>query len=308
MPEPADGQVLIRVIYLSIDPAMRGWISEGPNYRDPVPLGAVMAGLTVGEVVVSHHPDYQPGDIVQGRQGWQEWALSDGSDIDRKVTPGIAPLSASLHILGMTGLTGYLGLTEVGQPQTGETVLVSTAAGAVGSVVGQVAKILECRTVGIAGGPEKCAAARETFGFDAVIDYKATDDMAAAVGEAAPDGVDVYFDNTGGPMLDAALANLNIGARIVICGTIAEDAEKPGPRPNRQLLVKRARMQGFLVLDHFDRLEESVGRLGKWYRDGRLRYREDITDGLENAPAALVRMLAGGNQGKTIVRVGPEPA
>ncbi|MDX1709724.1 MAG: NADP-dependent oxidoreductase [Rhodovibrionaceae bacterium] len=306
--EPADGELLIRVVYLSLDPAMRGWIADAPNYREPVPLGAVMPGFTVGEVVVSHHDGYAPGDIVLGRQGWQEWAISDGSDIDRKIAPGVAPLTASLHILGMTGLTGYLGLTEVGRPREGETVVVSTAAGAVGSVVGQVAKILGCRAVGIAGGEEKRRACLDEFGFDAAIDYRGSGDLSAAVAEAAPEGVDVFFDNTGGPIADAVMDHINIGARIVVCGTIGIEGHETGPRPNRQLLINRARMEGFLVLDHFDRLEESVRRLGIWLREGRLAYREDITDGLEQAPVALVRMLAGENRGKTIVRVGPEPA
>jgi NADPH-dependent curcumin reductase CurA len=306
--EPGEGEILIRVIYLSLDPAMRGWISEAPNYRDPVPIGALMPGFTVGEVVVSHHPDFRPGDLVLGRQGWQEWALSDGSDVDRKIAPDIAPLSASLHILGMTGLTGYLGLTEVGRPKEGETVVVSTAAGAVGSVVGQVAKILGCRAVGIAGGAEKCRICREEFGFDAAIDYRGVSDLADVVAEAAPDGVDIFFDNTGGPVADAVIPHINVGARIIVCGTIGMEGHETGPRPNRHLLIKRARMEGFLVLDHFDRLEESVRRLGAWHREGRLAYREDVTEGLEHAPAALIHMLAGENLGKTIVKVGSEPA
>jgi NADPH-dependent curcumin reductase CurA len=309
IPEPGAGQLLIRVIYLSLDPAMRGWIAEAPNYRDPVPLGAVMAGFTVGEVAVSRHPGYAVGEIVCGAQGWQEWALSDGSEVLRKVDPALAPISTALHVLGHTGLAAYVGLLEVGRPKPGETVVVSTAAGAVGSMVGQIARIKGCRSVGITGGPAKVAACREDFGYDAAIDYRATGDLGAALAEACPAGIDVYFDNVGGPVSDAVLEHINVGARIVVCGTMGiGSGETTGPRPNRQLLVKRARMEGFLVLDHMHRLEQALADLAAWLRDGRLRYREDVAEGLDKAPEALLRLLAGGNSGKMLVRVGPEPS
>ena len=308
-PSPGPGEMLIRVIYLSVDPAMRGWIAEAANYSTPVPLGSPMRSFTLGEVVESNRPDYAPGDLVYGRQGWQEWAISDGSDIDRKVDPADGPVTAALHVLGLNGITAYFGLLEAGAPKAGETVVVSTAAGAVGSIVGQIAKIKGCRAVGIAGSAAKVRQCLDEFGYDAALDYHAEADLAAALGAACPSGVDVYFDNTGGAISDAVMAHLNRGARIVICGTmgipdVGPDEPPPqGPRPNRALLVARARMQGFLVLDHMHRAGEAVAVLSKWLRDGRLRYAEDIVDGLENAPAALVRLLAGKNRGKMLVRV-----
>ena len=311
VPPPGDGEVLIRVHYLSLEPAMRGWISDAPNYRDPVPLGAVMPGFTVGEVVASKHLGYAVGEMVFGRQGWREWALSDGGDINRKLDPEQAPVTTALHILGLTGITAYLGLTEVGQPKAGETVAVSTAAGAVGSAVGQIAKILGCRTVGLTGADDKVRLCREEFGYDEAINYKTTEDLVDALAEACPDGIDVYFDNTGGPISDAVLQCLSERARVVICGTMGIDPggmtakeEMPlGPRPNRQLLVKRARMEGFLVLDHLDRMDAAVAQLAAWLRAGKLSYREDIVEGLAAAPAAMERLLSGQNQGKMLIRV-----
>lgn len=306
VPDLQEGQFLVRVHWLSIDPAMRGWIAEAPNYSPPVPLGEVMRSFTVGQVEASRHPDYPEGTWVSGRQGWQEWAVSDGSDIDRKVVPADGPLTINLHLLGMTGLTAYLGLTEVGRPRAGETVAVSTAAGAVGSVVGQVAKILGCRTVGFTSSPEKVRHCLDEFGYDAAIDYRAPPDLAAALAEAAPEGVDVYYDNTGGPVSDAVMERINVGARIIVVGTMAIPSSTlppQGPRYNRALLVKRASMQGFLVLDHFHRLGEAVERLGAWYREGRIQVREDVAEGLEAAPHQLLRLLSGENQGKALVRV-----
>lgn len=302
IPEPGPGEFLIKVLYLSLDPAMRGWINDAPNYSEPVPIGGVMRGFTVGEVTASNHPDYAVGEFVSGRQGWREWAISDGNDIDRKVDPDAAPASTALHMLGMTGMTAYLGLTEVGQPKDGETVVVSTAAGAVGSAVGQIAKVKGCRTVGLTGSDDKVQNCLSLFGYDAAINYKTSEDLAADLRAACPDGVDVYFDNTGGAISDAVLELINVGARIVICGTIGM-ADPNGPRPNRQLLVKRARMEGFLVLDHFHRLPEAVAQMSAWLRDGHLAYREDVTNGLDNAPGELVRLLAGENSGKMLIRV-----
>ena len=316
MPAPGAGEVLVRNIHLSLDPAMRGWISETPNYRDPVPLGEVMPGFTVGEVVESKHPDYRAGELVTGRLGWRDWSLSDGSTIDRRVDPSIAPITTALHVLGHTGFTAYLALMEVGQPKPGETVAVSTAAGAVGSMVGQIAKLKGCRAVGITGSDDKVRTCTEQFGYDAAVNYKThapVDDLSAALGAACPEGVDVYFDNVGGEISDAVMAHLNVHARIIVCGTMGirdvatGEPQPPGPRVNRTLLIKRARMEGFLFFDQVARMPEALADLAGWVRDGKLHYREDIVDGLENAPAALVRLLAGGNTGKMIVRVGPEP-
>jgi len=314
VPEPGPGQVLVRVLWLSLDPAMRGWISDAPNYRDPVPLGAVMPGFTVGEVAASNHPDYKVGEIVAGRQGWREWALSDGKDIDRKLDPTLAPVSTALHVLGHTGLTAYLGLLEVGRPKAGETVVVSTAAGSVGSFVGQIAKIKGCRTVGLTGSDAKVAACRERYGYDAAINYKTAGDLVAALRAACPEGVDVYFDNVGGDIADAVLETINVGARVVICGTISQDpggasADTPlpvGPRPNRQLLIKRARMEGFLVLDHLARMAEVARQLAAWLKDGKLAYQEDVTEGLDKAPETLIRLLKGENRGKVLIKVAPD--
>ncbi|MDZ4737651.1 MAG: NADP-dependent oxidoreductase [Rhodospirillaceae bacterium] len=308
-PQPGANELLIRVIYLSIDPAMRGWIAEAPNYRDPVPLGAVMPGFTLGEIVASNHPDFATGELVYGRQGWREWAISDGTDIVRRADPAHGPLPLNLSLLGLTGVTAYLGLMEIGKPKEGETVVVSTAAGAVGSTVGQIAKMLGCHTVGLTGHADKVGLCVSEFGYDAAINYKAVDDLPRTIHNAAPHGVDIYFDNTGGAIADAVVENLNVGARMVICGTIAQpsDPTPEGPRWNRQFLIKRARMEGFLVLDHIERFREAAAQLADWYRDGKINSREEIVDGLENAPEALMRLLRGANHGKMMVRVGPEP-
>ncbi len=308
-PTPGDGEFVVHNRFLSIDPAMRGWIAENANYREPVPLGDVMFSFAVGEVLESRHPDHPVGQCVFGRFGWQEFALSDGKTVDRVVDPDVAPISTSLGALGINGATAWFGLMEVGQPKTGETVLVSTAAGAVGSAVGQIAKDLGCRTVGLTGSDEKVAQCLDVFGFDAAINYRkhgSVEALTAALADACPDGIDVFFDNVGGDQCDAAIELINDRARIVVCGTIGiPSAPAPmGPRYNRALLVHRARMEGFLVLDHFHRLEEAVAALTPLVRDGRLRYAEDVVDGLENAPAALVRVLSGQNTGKQIVRLG----
>jgi len=316
-PEPGDGEVLLRVIYLSLDPAMRGWVSETPNYRDPVPLGAVMPGFTVAEVAASKHPDHAVGDVVAARAGWRDWAVVGADMIDRTIDPAVAPLATALHVLGHTGFTAYLGLMEAGQPKAGETVAVSTAAGAVGSMVGQIARLKGCRPVGLTGSDEKVLACIKRFGYDAAVNYKThppVDALAAALGEVAPEGIDVYFDNVGGEISDAVMAHLNVGARIVVCGTMGirdvapGEPQPPGPRVNRTLLIKRARMQGFLFFDHVARMPEAIAELAAWVREGKLAYAEEIADGLEAAPAALVRLLAGRNKGKMIVRVGPEPS
>ena len=305
LPELGEGEVLVHNHYLSIDPAMRGWIAEGPNYSPPVPIGDVMRSFAVGEVVGTRHPKYRVGDFLMGRFGWQDWAVAGDAVIDRKVDPSEAPVSANLHLLGMTGLTAYLGLLDVGEPKDGETVVVSTAAGAVGALVGQIAKIKGCRAVGLTGSDEKVADCIESFGYDAAINYKTAGDLAAALSEACPDGIDVYYDMTGGPITDAVMDLITVGARIIVVGTMAIPSSPPpsGPRYNRQILVKRAKMQGFLVLDHFDRLDEAARQLAAWYREGHLTYREDVSEGLETAPRQLLRLLAGENRGKALVRL-----
>jgi len=304
--EPAAGQFILRNRFLSVDPAMRGWVSAVANYSKPVGIGEVMRSRGVGEVVASRHPDYPVGDNLVGWLGWQEFTLSDGTGIIRRVSERDIPLSASLGILGMNGLTAYFGLLEVGEPNAGETVVVSTAAGSVGSAVGQIAKLRGCRTVGIAGGSEKVRLCRDEFGYDAAIDYKATSDLDAALATACPNGVDVYFDNTAGRISDAVLRHINSRARIVICGTASLSSWEPwpqGPRVERHLLVKRARMQGFLIFDYESRTDEAVPHLAQWVREGKLRYREDILDGLEQAPDAIAGLYRGDNMGKRLIRL-----
>ena len=308
--EPADNEVLVRNMYLSVEPAMRGWVSSVANYSEPVAIGAVMRSLAVGRVEESRHPDYQPGEFVFGFFGWQDYATVDGATIQRRLDQGGLPLSTALGVMGLNGLTAYFGLLETGQPKAGETVVVSTAAGAVGSCVGQIAKIQGCRTVGIAGGAEKVRLCRENFGYDAAIDYKAGD-IDEALAEACPDGVDVYFDNTSGPITDAVLKHLNQGARVVICGTVAVSSWDPiplGPRVERHLLVNRARIQGFLIFDYADRYEEGLKVLARWVRAGQIRYREDILEGIEQAAGAIAGLYRGENLGKRLIRISSEEA
>jgi NADPH-dependent curcumin reductase CurA len=309
VPEPADGEVLIRNIYLSVDPAMRGWVNAAASYAEPVPVGAVMRAGAVGRIEVSRHPDFSPGDCVAGMFGWQDYVAVPGKSIQRKITDAEFPISTALGVLGMNGLTAYFGLLDAGRPKAGETVVVSTAAGAVGSCVGQIAKIMGCRTVGIAGSPEKVRLCREEFRFDAAIDYKAGD-LEAALAAACPDGVDVYFDNTAGAISDAVLKHLRIGARVVICGTASIPNWEPipvGPRVERHLLSKRARMQGVLVLDYAARYAEGREQLARWVRAGLIRYREDILEGIEHAPGAIAGLYRGENLGKRLIRICPRP-
>ncbi len=308
MPEPSDGQVLVRNVYLSVDPAMRGWVSSVANYSEPVALGAVMRSLAVGRVEASRSPDLQPGEYVTGMFGWQDYAVVDAAAIEGTVGSSGLPISTSLGVLGLNGLTAYLALLEIGQPRAGETVVVSTAAGAVGSCVGQIAKIKGCRTIGIAGGPDKARVCREEFGYDAAVDYRA-DDLESALDAACPEGVDVYFDNTAGPISDAVMQRLNVGARVVICGTASVESWDPpphGPRVERALLVKRARMQGFLIFDHVQRIPEALRELERWVRGGEIRYREDILDGIEQAPGSIAGLYRGENLGKRLIRIAPD--
>lgn len=309
VPDPAPGEIVVRNIYLSVDPAQRGWVNAAANYSRPVGIGEVMRAFAAGEVIASQSPDYKPGDLVMGMFGWQEVYAGPADAVWYRADTAVAPLSAWLGPLGLNGITAYIGLLDLGQPKEGETVVVSTAAGAVGSIVGQIAKLKGCRTVGICGSDEKVAFCRTEFEYDEAVNYK-TADLDAALARDCPQGVDVYFDNTSGAISDAVLRRLAFGGRVVICGTAAIhnwDPPPPGPRVERQLLVKGARMQGFVVLFYRDRFAAALHDLGRWLREGKLHYREDIVDGLEQAPAALVGLYEGRNRGKMLIRVGDEP-
>jgi hypothetical protein len=303
VPQIADGEILVRNRWLSVEPAMRGWIADAGNYAAPVAIGSVMRALAAGHVVTSRHPDYAEGDAVTGWFGWQEFAAVTPDQIMRKVDQADLPLSLSLGVLGINGITAYLALTMIGDPQPGETVLVSTAAGSVGSAVGQIAAILGARPVGIAGGPDKTGQCVEEFGYAAAIDYHA-DDIGGAVGKACPDGVHVYFDNTAGAISDAVMPHLAIGARVVVCGTAALPQWSPwpqGPRVERHLLVRRARMQGFVIFDHQPRYAAAIEQLATWIREGRLCYREDVLHGIEHCPDAIAGLYRGENRGKRLI-------
>ena len=308
VPAVEEGQVLVRNIYLTAEPAMRGWVSAVANYSEPVPLGGVMRSPAVGRVEESRHQDFRPGEFVTGLFGWQDYAVVDASAIQRKVPGTGLPISTSLGVLGLNGLTAYFALLDVGQPKAGETVVVSTAAGSVGSCVGQIAKIMGCRTVGIAGGSQKTRLCREEFSYDEAIDYK-TPGLESALAAACPEGVDVYFDNTAGVISDTVLKHLRQGARVVICGTASVSSWDPppvGPRVERNLLVKRARMQGFLIFDYVARYAEGLAALTQWVRTGLIRYREDIRDGIEHAPGSIASLYRGENLGKRLIRIAPE--
>ena len=306
-PVPAlrEGEVLLRALYLSVDPYMRGRMNAAKSYAPSVEIGELMVGGGVARVVESKNPGYEVGDVVNLQMGWQEYAVSNGEGL-RKIEPRLAPVSTALGVLGMPGLTAYFGLLEVCGVNAGETVVVSAAAGAVGSVVGQIAKIKGCRAVGIAGGPEKTRYVTEECGFDAALDYKATTDYLAAIKELCPGGVDVYFDNVGGPITDAVLANLNARARIAICGQIAhanDTQPSTGPRMWRHILIARAKVQGFLVFDYAARYGSALEQLGQWVRSGQIKYHEDIVEGFENMPRALIGLFRGENLGKRLVKI-----
>jgi NADPH-dependent curcumin reductase CurA len=302
--EPGEGEVLVKVHYLSLDPAMRGWMNDARSYIAPVGIGDVMRALAAGEVVASNYPGLQPGDFVTGLLGVQEYAVAHGGTVI-KVDPGLAPLPVYLGTLGMPGMTAYFGLLDIGRPAEGETVVVSGAAGAVGGVVGQLAKLKGARAVGIAGGAEKCRYVVEDLGFDAAIDYKAQS-VAAGLGEHCPKGIDVYFDNVGGEILDAALARLARKARVVICGAISQynatDAVQ-GPSNYLSLLVNHASMTGFVVSDYGDRYMEGAREMAGWLAAGKLRSREDVAEGLENFPDTLLRLFRGENTGKLVLKI-----
>ena len=305
VPEPGPGEFLVRNHYLGVEPAQRGWASAVANYSDPVPLGSPMRGFGAGEVVASRHPEFRVGERLVGMFGWQSHALSRGEEVTHRVKGDEHPLSAYLGVLGVSGMTAYFGLLDVGRPKAGETVLVSTAAGAVGSAVGQIARLKGCRTIGIAGGPVKAAICREDFRYDKGLDYKSPG-FEKELAEACAAGVDVYYDNTSGRISDAVLAHLNVGARVVICGTASVASWDPwpqGPRVERRLLVKRASMAGFLVTDHTARYEEAIAQLSAWVKSGDLRYREEILDGIESAPDAIAGLYRGENLGRRVIRL-----
>jgi len=302
VPAPDEGAVLVRTEYLSLDPTNRGW-AAGDTYLPAVPLDSVMRGFGVGRVVESRDPRFAPGDAVSGLLGWQRYAVLAGRSLAKLPDVGL-PLEAHLGLLGHIGLTAWVGLLEIGRPKAGETLVVSAAAGAVGSLVGQIGKILGLRVVGVAGSDEKCRWLTETLGFDAAVNYRKTI-VRAGLRRACPDGIDVYFDNVGGATLEAVLALVRLHARIVVCGLISQyTAKGPVPGPNLgPLLVQRARMEGFIVLDHLDKATAATADLVRWHREGRLQYRLDVVEGLENAPAAVNRLFEGGNTGKLVVRV-----
>ena len=310
LPEPGDGEILVAVLYLSVDPYMRGRMRDAASYADPVQIDEVMTGGGVGRVIASRHPKWAVGDIVVGVTGWQTHCVTDGKGF-RKVDPSLAPISTSLGILGMPGLTAYFGLLDLGKPKPGETVLVSGAAGAVGSIVGQIAKIRACRAVGIAGADDKVAWLTGELGFDAAFNYKTVpeEDYRVRIGELCPQGIDIYFDNVGGPLTDAAFTQINLRARIAICGQIAhynDEKAAYGPRHLFRLIVKRARVEGFLVSDYADRFREGLTEMAKWLKEGKLKYREQIYEGFENTPRAFIGMLQGENTGKMLVKLAAE--
>lgn len=303
-PVPGEGELLVRTHYTSVDPYLRGLMREGPSYLGSVAPGDVVPAGSVGEIIASNHPDFHPGEFVAGYWGWCEYGVTGTQQLMR-VDPAAAPISTALGVLGMPGMTAYFGLLDIGAPKPGETVFVSGAAGAVGSLAGQIAKIQGCRVVGSAGSDAKVQHLMDDLGFDAAFNYKTTRDPLATLREQCPGGIDVYFDNTGGPVSDAALLLINNFARIVLCGQISQynATEAPqGPRLLFQLIVKQAKMQGFLVFQYLDRYPEGIAQMAAWIREGRLRYREDILEGIENTPHAFIGLFKGENTGKMLVK------
>ena len=308
VPEPKDGEVVAKTHYLSLDPYMRGRMNDAPSYVPPLQLGDVITGGTVGEVVASRQDGVAKGDFVEGYGGWQEYATFKLGEC-RKVDPSHAPISTALGVLGMPGHTAYGGLTEIGKPNAGETLVVGAASGAVGAVVGQIAKLKGCRVVGIAGSEDKCAYVRDELGFDAVVSHR-DPAFAEQLAAACPDGVDIYWENVGGPVFDAVLPLFNDFARMPVCGLIhwynvTEIPTIPDPTPKlmRSVLVKRLTIRGFIVFDFGHLRDAFLHEVGGWVRDGKIRYREDIREGFENAPAALIDLLQGGNFGKMLINV-----
>ena len=307
-PAPKAGEILLRTRWLSLDPYMRGRMSAAKSYAKPVEIGEVMVGQTVSEVVASHNPAFAEGDLVLSPSGWQDYAVSDGAGLHR-LDPADGPPSAFLGVLGMPGMTAYAGLLEIGRPRPGETVVVAAAAGPVGSLVGQIARIKGARAVGIAGGPEKCAYLIETLGFDAALDHRA-DDFPEALARACPNGIDVYFENVGGAVFEAVLPLLNDFARVPVCGLVSGynlSELPPGPDRSpvlmRSILTKRLTLRGFIVWDFSNLQPDFLRDVGGWLKAGRVKAREDVVEGLENAPAAFAGMLHGANFGKLVVKV-----
>jgi NADPH-dependent curcumin reductase CurA len=311
-PAPGPGEVLLRTIWLSLDPYMRGRMSDGPSYAAPVPIGGVMEGGTVSEVVASDNPGFAKGDIVLSRAGWQTHAISSGQGL-AKIDPKMAPISTAVGVLGMPGMTAYTGLLDIGKPQAGETVVVAAASGAVGSAVGQIAKIKGARAVGIAGGKEKCDYVRGELGFDECLDHR-DPNLAAKLREACPKGIDVYFENVGGAVFEAVFPLLNAFARVPVCGLIAHynDTEAVAPKwaasMMRAVLTKRLTIRGFIVSDFAARHGDFLRDMSQWFREGKLKHKEFVTEGLDSAPAAFMGLLKGANFGKQLVRVGPDKA
>ncbi len=304
IPVPGPNQILVRTLYLSLDPTNRIWMSDMDQYMPPVNIGDVMRGGTLGVVEQSNNPDYAPGDIVNTFTGWQEYVVADGA---QKMPKGVVPLPAYMSALGATGATAYFGLLDLGKPQPGETVVVSAACGAVGSIVGQIAKLKGCRVVGFAGSDEKCRHAVAKLGFDACINYK-TEDIRAALKRECPNGIDVDFENAGGEILEAILEQINLKARIVLCGMISQyNAETPPPGPPlTNILMKRARIEGFIILDYLARFGEFAAEMGPWVASGKIKYDTTIVKGIENSVDALGMLFTGGNTGKLLIQVSQE--
>jgi NADPH-dependent curcumin reductase len=311
-PAPGPGEVLLRTIWLSLDPYMRGRMSDGPSYAAPVPIGGVMEGGTVSEVAASNNPGFAKGDIVLSRAGWQTHAISDGKGL-AKIDPKIAPISTAVGVLGMPGMTAYTGLLDIGKPQAGETVVVAAASGAVGSAVGQIAKIKGARAVGIAGGKDKCDYVKKELGFDDCLDHRDVN-LAAKLKEACPKGIDVYFENVGGAVFEAVFPLLNAFARVPVCGLIAHynDTEAVAPKwasaMMRNVLTKRLTIRGFIVSDFAARHADFLRDMSQWVREGKVKHKEFVTEGLDSAPSAFMGLLKGANFGKQLVRVGPDKA
>jgi NADPH-dependent curcumin reductase len=312
LPAPGEGQVLLRTIWLSLDPYMRGRMSDAPSYAAPVPIGGVMEGGTVCEVIASNNPGFAKGDIVLARAGWQTHALSDGKGLVR-IDPKLGPVSTAVGVLGMPGMTAYAGLLEIGKPQGGETVVVAAASGAVGSAVGQIAKIKGARAVGIAGGKDKCDYVKGELGFDDCLDHR-DPNLAAKLKEACPKGIDVYFENVGGAVFEAVFPLLNTFARVPVCGLIAQYNDTGASTPKwassmmRQVLTKRLTIRGFIVSDFAAHQGDFLRDMPQWVREGKVKYREFVTEGLDSAPGAFIGLLKGANFGKQLVRVGPDKA
>jgi NADPH-dependent curcumin reductase CurA len=310
IPQPGPGEVLVRNIYMSVDPYMRGRMRDRPSYVPPFRLGQALDGGCVGQVVRSNGGPLQVGDYVLGRRGWREYFVSNGSDLT-KIDPAIAPIQAYLGTLGMPGLTAYVGLLDIGRPQAGETVFVSAASGAVGSIVCQIAKIQGCRVVGSAGSEDKIRWLLDKAGVDAAFNYKTVDDLGVQLARDCPNGIDIYFDNVGGAHLDAALQHMNTYGRLVLCGMIAQyNAAEPPPGPRHLFMAvsKRLLLKGFIVSDHMDRQAAFLADMGRWIAEGRITWQETIVEGIERAPQAFLGLFSGENMGKMLVKIGPDPA